>query len=129
MPVFDMMETVLVKRLRFAPGLHLRLAACSTYVVATMFVSMMFPFFDDLLGFFGGFGFTLTTYFIPCIIWLMLKKPRGYGLTWFINVFCITIGVLLMLVSPIGGMRQIIHDARKVLLVVVGYWAHNQLTN
>jgi hypothetical protein len=68
MPVFDMLETMLVKRLQFAPGLRLRLAACSTYVLATMFVSMMFPFFDGLLGFFNGFGFTPTIYFIPCII-------------------------------------------------------------
>jgi hypothetical protein len=32
---------------------------------------------------------------------------------WFVNIFCISIGVLLMLASPIGGMRQIIHDARN----------------
>jgi hypothetical protein len=32
MPVFDMIETVLVKKLRFSPGLTLRLIARSTYV-------------------------------------------------------------------------------------------------
>lgn len=32
MPVFDMMETVLVKKLHFPPGLALRLIARSTYV-------------------------------------------------------------------------------------------------
>ncbi|PUZ73901.1 hypothetical protein GQ55_1G023300 [Panicum hallii var. hallii] len=113
MPVFDMMETVLVKKLRFAPSLGLRLVARSAYVLATMFVGMTFPFFDGLLGFFGGFGFAPTTYFIPCIIWMMLKKPKKYGLTWFVNVFCIVIGVLLMLASPVGGMRQIIHDVKS----------------
>jgi amino acid permease len=113
MPVFDMMETVLVKKLRFAPSLGLRLVARSAYVLATMFVGMTFPFFDGLLGFFGGFGFAPTTYFIPCIIWMMLKKPKKYGLTWFVNVFCIVIGVLLTLASPVGGMRQIIHDVKS----------------
>ena len=108
-----MMETVLVKKLRLAPSLGLRLVARSAYVLATMFVGMTFPFFDGLLGFFGGFGFAPTTYFIPCIIWMLFKKPKKYGLTWFVNVLCIVIRVLLMLASPIGGMRQIIHDVKS----------------
>jgi hypothetical protein len=32
MPVFDMIETILVKKLRFPPGLALRLIARTTYV-------------------------------------------------------------------------------------------------
>jgi hypothetical protein len=32
MPVFDMMETILVKKIRFPPGLALRLIARTTYV-------------------------------------------------------------------------------------------------
>ncbi|CAM0957305.1 unnamed protein product [Alopecurus aequalis] len=112
MPVFDMMETVLVKKLKFAPGLPLRLTARSTYVALTMFIGMTFPFFDGLLGFFGGFAFAPTTYFLPCVIWLMLRKPARYSATWFINWICVVIGVLLMLLSPIGGLRQIILDAK-----------------
>jgi len=34
------------------------------YAAATMFVGMTFPFFDGLLGFFGGFGFAPTTYYV-----------------------------------------------------------------
>ncbi|KAM3400239.1 hypothetical protein ACQJBY_005239 [Aegilops geniculata] len=112
MPVFDMMETVLVKKLKFAPGLPLRLTARSAYVALTMLVGMTFPFFDGLLGFFGGFAFAPTTYFLPCIIWLMLRKPARYSLTWFLNWIFIAIGVALMLLSPIGGLRQIILDAK-----------------
>jgi hypothetical protein len=112
MPVYDMMETVLVKKLKFAPGLPLRITARSAYVALTMFVGMTFPFFDGLLGFFGGFAFAPTTYFIPCIIWLMLRKPARYSATWFINWVFIVIGVLLTLLTPIGGLRQIILDAK-----------------
>jgi amino acid permease len=95
MPVFDMIETVLVKKLRFPPGLILRLIArslyvgnapsssvftfkmmscteeiilmmrCKCYVAAfTMFIGITFPFFGGLLGFFGGFAFAPTTYFV-----------------------------------------------------------------
>ncbi|KAF8666973.1 hypothetical protein HU200_053140 [Digitaria exilis] len=116
MPMFDMVETVLVKNLKYKPGFWLRLVSRSAYVAATMFVGLTFPFFDGLLGFFGGFGFAPTTYFIPCIMWLILKKPKKYGLTWFINIICIVIGVLLTLVSSIGGLRQIILDAKNYKL-------------
>ncbi|OMO69062.1 Amino acid transporter, transmembrane [Corchorus olitorius] len=63
MPVFDMIETVLVKKLNFSPSRTLRFFVRNFYVAATMFVGITFPFFGGLLGFFGGFAFAPTTYF------------------------------------------------------------------
>ncbi|KAJ8467418.1 hypothetical protein OPV22_029970 [Ensete ventricosum] len=111
MPVFDMIETVLVKKLHFPPGLTLRLIARSVYVALTMFIGITFPFFGGLLGFFGGFAFAPTTYFLPCIMWLAIYKPRRFSASWMINWICIVLGVLLMLLSPIGGLRSIILQA------------------
>uniref|UniRef100_A0A0C9RK30 TSA: Wollemia nobilis Ref_Wollemi_Transcript_13986_2067 transcribed RNA sequence n=1 Tax=Wollemia nobilis TaxID=56998 RepID=A0A0C9RK30_9CONI len=111
MPVFDMIETVLVKKLHCSPGLPLRLVARSTYVALTCFVGISFPFFGSLLGFFGGFAFAPTTYFLPCIMWLAIYKPRKFSLSWIANWICIILGVILMLVSSIGGLRNIIKDA------------------
>ncbi|KAG6472564.1 lysine histidine transporter 1-like [Zingiber officinale] len=108
MPVFDMMETVLVKRLRFPPGLTLRLITRSAYVAFTMFVGITFPFFGGLLSFFGGFAFAPTTYFLPCIMWLAIYKPRRFSLSWITNWICIILGVLLMILAPIGALRDII---------------------
>ncbi|KAE8787741.1 lysine histidine transporter 1-like [Hordeum vulgare] len=112
MPVFDMIETVLVKKLRFPPGLTLRLIARSLYVAFTMFVAITFPFFGGLLGFFGGFAFAPTTYFLPCIMWLAIYKPKRFSLSWCTNWVCIVLGVCLMILSPIGGLRQIIMDSK-----------------
>ncbi|CAO2189952.1 unnamed protein product [Urochloa humidicola] len=108
MPVFDMIETVLVRKFWFPPGLMLRLIARTAYVAFTMFVAITFPFFNELLSFFGGFAFAPTTYFLPCIMWLTVYKPKRFSLSWFTNWACIVIGVLLMILSPIGGLRQII---------------------
>ncbi|TVU33550.1 hypothetical protein EJB05_25374, partial [Eragrostis curvula] len=113
MPVFDMIETLLVKKHGFKPSFWLRLTARSAYVAATMLVGMTFPFLDGLLGFIGGFRFAPTTYFIPCIIWLKLRKPKKYGVIWIVNIICIVMGVMLMLAAPIGGLRQIILDAKS----------------
>ncbi|XP_022154176.1 lysine histidine transporter 1-like [Momordica charantia] len=112
MPVFDMIETVLVKKLRFKPSFMLRFIARNTYVALTMFIGITFPFFGGLLGFFGGFAFAPTTYFLPCIIWLVIYKPKRFGLSWWTNWICIVFGVLLTVISPIGGLRNIILQAK-----------------
>ncbi|KAJ3708800.1 hypothetical protein LUZ61_012505 [Rhynchospora tenuis] len=112
MPVFDMTEGYLVKKRKFEPGLLLRLVVRTIYVVATMFVAMTFPFFGGLVGFFGGFFFAPTTYFIPCVMWLKIHKPKIFSSSWIINWICIIIGTLIMVLSPIGGLRQIILDAK-----------------
>ncbi|XP_029129538.1 lysine histidine transporter-like 1 [Cajanus cajan] len=57
MPVFDMIETVMMKKLNFEPGRMLRFVVRNVYVAFTMFIAITFPFFDGLLGFFGGFAF------------------------------------------------------------------------
>ncbi|KAE9599528.1 putative amino acid transporter, transmembrane domain-containing protein [Lupinus albus] len=112
MPVFDMIETLLVKKLNFPPSNILRFVVRNVYVAFTMFVAITFPFFGGLLGFFGGFAFAPTTYFLPCVMWLSIYKPRKFGLSWWSNWVCIFFGLCLMILSPIGGLRQIILDAK-----------------
>jgi len=113
MPVFDMMETVLVKKLHFSPGIALRLIARSLFVVLTMFIGICIPFFGGLLGFFGGFALAPTTYYLPCIMWLAIYKPRRFSLSWITNWICIILGVMLMILAPIGGLRTIILNAKN----------------
>ncbi|GFP90712.1 lysine histidine transporter-like 6 [Phtheirospermum japonicum] len=64
MPVFDILERTTTKRLSISNGLVLRLIVRSAYVAFTLLVGVTFPFFGDLLGFFGGFGFAPTSYFV-----------------------------------------------------------------
>lgn len=111
MPVFDLIEGTMVRRLNFPPSVALRLVARSAYVAFTLLFGVSFPFFGDLLGFFGGFGFAPTSYFLPSIMWLIIKKPRRFSINWFINWAAICIGVCIMLASTIGGLRNIIVDS------------------
>ncbi|KAK1289431.1 Lysine histidine transporter 1 [Acorus calamus] len=78
----------------------------------TMFLGITFPFFGGLLGFFGGFAFAPTTYFLPCIMWLVIYKPKRFSLSWIANWVCIVLGVILMIIAPIGALRQIILSAK-----------------
>ncbi|KAL9225779.1 hypothetical protein vseg_001666 [Gypsophila vaccaria] len=111
MPVFDMLERLMIKRLNVPQGIGLRLITRSVYVAITLFIGVSFPFFGDLLGFFGGFGFAPTSYFLPSVMWLIIKKPRKFGMSWLINWSSIVIGVFIMLASTIGGLRNIIMDS------------------
>ncbi|XVE56636.1 hypothetical protein DITRI_Ditri04bG0026500 [Diplodiscus trichospermus] len=112
-PVFDMIESFLVKQMHFKPSLKLRLTTRTSYVALTMFIAMTFPFFGGLLSFFGGFAFAPTTYYLPCIIWLAIYKPKRFSLSWFTNWICIILGVLLMILAPIGALRQLILQSKN----------------
>uniref|UniRef100_A0A7N0VK47 Amino acid transporter transmembrane domain-containing protein n=1 Tax=Kalanchoe fedtschenkoi TaxID=63787 RepID=A0A7N0VK47_KALFE len=115
-PVFDMLETVLVKKLKFKPTTMLRFVTRNLFVAITMFIGIMLPFFGGLLGFFGGFAFAPTSYYIPCIMWLRLMKPKKFSLSWCANWICIVFGVLLTIIAPIGGLREIILSAKNYRL-------------
>ncbi|PRQ39993.1 putative amino acid transporter, transmembrane domain-containing protein [Rosa chinensis] len=112
MGVFDMLETFLVMKMNFKPSFVLRFVTRTTYVAITMFIGIAIPFFGGLLGFFGGFAFAPTTYFLPCIMWLAIYKPKPFSLSWCANWFCIILGVALMILAPIGALRNIILQAK-----------------
>ncbi|XP_034925846.1 lysine histidine transporter 1-like [Populus alba] len=112
MPVFDMMEAFLVLKMKFQPGQPLRFITRILYVGLTMFVAMTFPFFGGLLSFFGGFAFAPTSYYLPCVMWLAVYKPKKFSLSWLANWICIILGFVLMVLAPIGALRQIILQAR-----------------
>ncbi|KAM7271386.1 hypothetical protein ACFE04_030600 [Oxalis oulophora] len=111
MPVFAMLERMMITKTNIPPGLPLRLLTRTSYVAFTLFVGVTFPFFGDLLGFFGGFGFAPTSYFLPSIMWLVIKKPKRFSLNWIINWVCIVVGVFIMMASTIGGLRNIVADS------------------
>ncbi|KAF3610844.1 hypothetical protein DY000_02051675 [Brassica cretica] len=110
MPVFDMIESVMIRKWHFRPTRVLRFSIRWTFVAATMGIAVALPYFSALLSVFGGFVFAPTTYFIPCIIWLILKRPNRFSLSWFINWSCIILGVVLMIIAPIGGLTKLIYQ-------------------
>ncbi|KAJ4827315.1 hypothetical protein Tsubulata_003262 [Turnera subulata] len=44
-------------------------------------------------------------------MWLAIYKPKRFSLSWITNI-CIILGLLLMILSPIGGLRNIILSAK-----------------
>ncbi len=39
-------------------------------------MQITFPFFGDIMGFIGALGTGPTTFWLPSLMWLILKKPK-----------------------------------------------------
>ncbi|PON43997.1 hypothetical protein PanWU01x14_269330 [Parasponia andersonii] len=76
-----------------------------------MFIAVTFPFFGGLLGFFGGFAFS------PTILSPLHHVASNLQATEVLPVLVSQldmhhVGVLLMILSPTGGLRSIILEAK-----------------
>ncbi|KAL2321709.1 hypothetical protein Fmac_026088 [Flemingia macrophylla] len=83
-----MLESFLVKRMKFKPSGFLRFITRNAYVFLTLFLAVTFPFFGGLLAPVRNVAYHLQT-----------------------KEICIVFGVLLMVLAPIGVLRQIILEA------------------
>uniref|UniRef100_A0A251S790 Putative amino acid transporter, transmembrane domain-containing protein n=1 Tax=Helianthus annuus TaxID=4232 RepID=A0A251S790_HELAN len=96
-------------QLNFTPSFMLRFITRNIYVALTMFIGICFPFF-------GGHSDSLE---LPCIMWLSIVKPKKWSLSWFTNWICIILGLALMIVSPIGGLRSIIVQGQRLRVFLI----------
>jgi len=64
-----------------------------------------------LQGFIGALGTGPTTFWLPSIFWLILKKPAMNNWNFWASWVCIFLGVAVTIVGSIGGMRDIIVSA------------------
>eukprot|EP00891_Asterochloris_glomerata_P003664 jgi/Astpho2/3664/Aster-07865 len=110
MPVFDMIEFSLVKRGWKNDGI-VRVFYRTLYVIIVAFVGITIPFFGDLLGFIGALGFGPTTYTLPSLFWLIVKKPRMTSWHFWASWANIIAGIIITFAGAIGGLRGIIADA------------------
>ncbi|CAK0779930.1 hypothetical protein CVIRNUC_004892 [Coccomyxa viridis] len=110
MPVFDMIEHQMVRHGIRNDG-PIRVAYRCAYVVLIAFVACSIPFFGDLMGFVGALGTGPTTFWIPSLIYLVLKRPSvrswHFWASWTILILC----VIVTLLGSIGAMRGIITAA------------------
>jgi len=109
-PVFDMIEKQILKR-GYDNGFFVRLVYRSLYVTIITFVAITIPFFGDLLGFIGAFGTGPTTFWIPPLMWLIVKKPKPSSIHFWASWFAFLYGVIVTILGSIGGLRGIIVDA------------------
>jgi hypothetical protein len=84
------------------------------YVCTTCFLAALIPFFGDLMGLVGALAVTPTTFVIPCLLWLTLKRPKAWNssawwLCWVTAVVASVLGVL----GAVGAMYSIVQNAKS----------------
>ena len=65
----------------------------------------------DLMGFFGAIGFAPTTFWLPSLIWIVVKKPKRNTFSFWFNSFNIVLCVTVMFLAAIGSMYWIVRNA------------------
>lgn len=111
MPVFDLLDTAVEKKLGSGLRHRLRSITRGFYVSATVAVACSLPFFDAWVGFVGGFALLPAAYVLPCIIWLKIRKPTVFSRSWLANWFFIVIGGFLAALGSMGGFQTLIAEA------------------
>lgn len=89
-----------------------RLTWRSAFVVATTVVSMLLPFFNDVVGFLGALGFWPLTVYFPVEMYIVQKKIPRWGSQWvclqLLSLACLVITVA----SAAGSVAGIMSDLK-----------------
>lgn len=91
------------------------------YICSTCFIACLIPFFDDLMGLIGALGATPTTFVIPCLLWLTIKRPTPFfshhwWLCWIIAIVASCIG----LIGAAGALYNIVEDSQTFKIFGIG---------
>ncbi|KAH9604894.1 hypothetical protein KSS87_013654 [Heliosperma pusillum] len=95
MPIFDDMESKYTIRKKQPCPPWLRALLRVVHGCITFFFAVAFPFLASFAGLLGGVALPLTLAY-PCFMWAIIKKPKVYGPSWWLNW---GLGVLGMILS------------------------------
>ncbi|KAI8470818.1 MAG: transmembrane amino acid transporter protein-domain-containing protein [Monoraphidium minutum] len=116
-PVFDWIESFFGSK-RGCGAFHYGSVA-STLLLRTIVVcfisliGMMIPFFGDLMAFIGAVAITPTTFLLPPLLWLLMAKPRRWGLEWCVNVLLVIVTGICGILGAVSGAYLIASHASE----------------
>ncbi|KAK1293194.1 Amino acid permease 6 [Acorus calamus] len=80
------------------------------YVLVTAVVAMIFPFFNDFLGFIGAISFWPLTVYFPIEMYITQSKIRKGSATWFwlkvLSMACLVVSIA----AACGSIQGLVHD-------------------
>jgi hypothetical protein len=90
-----------------------RLGLRTAYVSLLTLVAILVPFFGDLMALIGAIAITPTTYLLPPLLWLLLKKPTRWGAEWLINVGLVLVTGTIGLMGTISSVYLLVTHAKE----------------
>ncbi|KAJ7559606.1 hypothetical protein O6H91_04G092800 [Diphasiastrum complanatum] len=90
-----------------------RLVWRSSFVIFTVIISMLLPFFNDMLGLIGAFAFWPLTVYLPVEMYIAQSKTRPWTTKWIalqlLNFVCLTVSIAAALGSIAGIIKDLDH--------------------
>lgn len=90
-----------------------RLVWRSVFVMMTTLISMLMPFFNDVVGFLGALGFWPLTVYFPVEMYIVQKKIPKWSAKWvslqILSVACLIISVAAAVGSVAGVITHLAH--------------------
>ncbi|KAH0437044.1 hypothetical protein IEQ34_026307 [Dendrobium chrysotoxum] len=89
-----------------------RLVWRSAFVVVTTVISMLLPFFNDVVGLLGALGFWPLTVYFPVEMYIVQKKVPKWSLRWvclkMLSFACLVISVA----AAVGSIAGVVSDLK-----------------
>ncbi|KAL5554944.1 hypothetical protein UlMin_037180 [Ulmus minor] len=83
-----------------------RLVFRTSFVLVTTIISMLLPFFNDMLGILGAIGFWPLTVYFPVEMYIVQKKIPSWTTKWIclrlLSLFCLLVSVMAGVGSIVG---------------------------
>ncbi|CAA6669613.1 unnamed protein product [Spirodela intermedia] len=93
-----------------------RLVFRSLAVATATTIAAMLPFFGDINGFIGAFGFLPLDFVIPAIFYNATFRPSKRSLRFWGNAAIATVFSVMAVVASVAAVRQIVIDAKDYRL-------------
>ena len=90
------------------------------YICSTCLIACMIPFFDDLMGLIGALGATPTTFVIPCLLWLTIKRPAPFSFHWCLCWVIAVVASCIGLIGAAGALYNIVEDSKTFKIFGIG---------
>nr|POE64667.1 amino acid permease 2 [Quercus suber] len=89
-----------------------RLVWRTIFVIMTALTSMLFPFFNDVVGILGAFGFWPLTVFFPIEMYISQKKIAPWTSRW-VGLQIITVTCLFIFIAAaVGSFAGLVRDLK-----------------
>ncbi|KAF3674300.1 Lysine histidine transporter-like 8 [Capsicum annuum] len=113
MPMFDDMESAYTTRSKKACPWWLRAIFRAIFGFVCFFIAVAIPFLASFTGLIGGIALPVT-FAHPCFMWLKVKKPIKYSLSWWINWGLGLLGMGLSGIMIAAGLYVVIDTGVKI---------------
>ncbi|KAK6939046.1 Amino acid transporter, transmembrane domain [Dillenia turbinata] len=113
MPMFDNMESQYTRRKKQPCPWWLRSLFRTMFGYGCFFIAVAIPFLGSFAGLIGGIALPVT-FAYPCFLWLKIKKPKKFGIIWWLNWVLGLFGMVLSGVLTAAGVFVVIDTGVEV---------------